>query len=120
MADPDSVDPDALAADVKAKASVLATSTAASTAPTIGNSNTTGTAITHVLEKDLEDLLRAVFDIKPGTNHEVLEALEHAGITSWRQFMKLQDQDIDVAYLNMHPWEAMLEEQQLALYTGEN
>ena len=49
----------------------------------------------YVLDQDLEVLLRLVFDVKATEGHEVIEALEHATTTTWKRFMKLDDEDID-------------------------
>ena len=51
--------------------------------------------VTYVLDQDLEDLLRAVFDVKATQRHEVLEALEYDHMTTWKWFMRLDDEDID-------------------------
>ena len=65
---------------------LIARSEGSATAPTpvaTGGTPTVTTAITYILEQDLEDLLRSIFDVK-AANHEVLEALQHANITTWK------------------------------------
>ena len=92
-----------LAAEAKSVADqaalLLTQSGGSSTGPTpvaTGGTPTVTTAITYVLEQDLvlDLLLRPIFDVKAATSHEVLEALKYANITTWRQFTKLQDEDI--------------------------
>ena len=36
-----------------------------------------------------------MFDVRATESHEVIEALEHATTTTWKRFMKLDDEDID-------------------------
>jgi len=52
-------------------------------------------ATTYVLDQDLEDLLRSVFDVQSTDNHEVLEALSFSHTKTWTNFMKLVDEDVE-------------------------
>ena len=76
----------------KAAAELLKAQTdAGSTTPSIS----TNDGPVFVLDQDLEVLLRLVFDVRATESHEVIEALEHATTTTWKRFMKLDDEDID-------------------------
>ena len=43
------------------------------------------------MQQDLEDLLRAVFEVPNNDDHEVLEALNFDNVKTWRKFMKMED-----------------------------
>ena len=66
---------------------------------TVVNSNAspeaTTSIISYVLKQNLDNLLRSVYDVQGTDSHEALEALSFANVKTWRQFMKLEDEDID-------------------------
>ena len=67
----------------------------AATQDVAANGTPVGATISYVLDQDLENLLRAIFNVKATESHEVLEALEHDHMTTWKRFIKLDDRDIN-------------------------
>ena len=53
--------------------------------------------IKYTLDKDLEDLLRNIFAIRPDdSNHELLQALAYESNTTWKTFIRLQPEAIEL------------------------
>ena len=55
-----------------------------------------GNKIKYTLDKDLENLLRSIFAIRPDdSNHELIQALSYDSIHAWRTFIRLQPEAIE-------------------------